>query len=85
VKILPKNSCGTTSVTFYTPGNFIFAAVNWINKNGSNLLFVVLQTSTPIKAFVSGLFAFSSSVQDAKDREVLQTYDWQLADMTVCP
>jgi thiol-disulfide isomerase/thioredoxin len=62
--------------------------VNWIKKNWSNILFVVLiallvipQTSTPIKAFVSGLFAFSPSVQDVEDREVLQSYDWQLADM----
>jgi hypothetical protein len=61
----------------------MFVSVNWINKNGSNLLFVVLQTSTRIKAFVSGLFAFSSFAQNAKDREVLQTYDWQWVDMTV--
>jgi hypothetical protein len=63
----------------------MFVSVNWINKNGSNLLFVVLQTSTPRKAFVSGLFAFSYSVQDVKDREVLQKYNWQLAGMNVSP
>jgi|GEM_PF-5986368 len=63
----------------------MFVSVNWINKNGSNLLFVVLQTSTPRKAFVSGLFAFSYSVQDVKDREVLQSYDWQWVDMNVSP
>jgi hypothetical protein len=63
----------------------MFVSVNWINKNGSNLLFVVLQTSTPRKAFVSGLFAFSYSVQDVKDREVLQKYNWQWVDMNVSP
>jgi hypothetical protein len=59
--------------------------VNWVKKNGSNLLFVVLQTSTPRKAFVSGLFAFSYSVQDVKGREVLQKYNWQWVDMNVSP
>ena len=44
-------------------------------------LLVIPQTGTPIKAFVSRLFAFSPSVENAEDRKVLQSYDWQLADM----
>lgn len=48
-------------------------------------LLIILQTSTPIKAFVSGLFAFSYSVQDDEHREVLQKYNWQWVDMNVSP
>ena len=62
--------------------------MSWLKKNWSNVLFGVLivlllipQTGKPIKVFVNRLIAFSPSVEDESDREVLQNYNWNLVDL----
>lgn len=59
--------------------------MNYLKKNWSNILMVVLiilliipQTRTPIKVFVHKLIAFSPSVTDEEDREGLSSFDWML-------
>lgn len=62
--------------------------VNWIKQNWSNILFgvfiiliLVPQTGKPIKVFVNRLIAFSPSVENEADREVLVDYNWNLRAM----
>lgn len=57
-------------------------------KNISNLVFLVIfgivfftPLGTPVKVFVQRLIAFSPSVNEAEDTEVLNDYVWILEDM----
>ncbi|MBO6516904.1 MAG: TlpA family protein disulfide reductase [Bacteroidia bacterium] len=60
-----------------------------MKKHLWNVVFVVLvvlllipQTGKPIKVFVNRLIAFSPSVEQVGDREVLDDYDWNLQSTT---
>ncbi len=62
--------------------------MNWIKKNWSNVLFVVVivllvlpQTSLPIKAFISRITATSPSIESETERDVLTDYQWNLKDL----
>ncbi|MDB9882144.1 TlpA family protein disulfide reductase [Bacteroidia bacterium] len=62
--------------------------MNWVKKNWSNVLFVVVivllvlpQTSLPIKTFVSRITATSPNTESEIEREVLTDYQWNLKDL----
>ncbi len=60
----------------------------FIKKHGSTLVMLVFlalvlipQTGTPIRVFVNRLIAFSPSMIDEEDREVLSDFNWSLQAM----
>jgi thiol-disulfide isomerase/thioredoxin len=62
--------------------------MNFIKKHWSNILFGILivllfipQTGKPIKIFVNRLLSFAPSTESEKNRETLESFDWNLVDL----